>query len=253
MSPSSAPEETVPTDKTSSGEDSESREPVAESLEKKVAAEPESEENLEEETQEKQEEEADEPSEFLQKWQERHEAYLASQKRRQIPSKGGFVSVPAVIAAKLLGIPVFIHESDLSMGLANKIAYKFANLMYTTFEQDPGLTKVKHVGAVTKVDTKTNVIPIQLPDIMSHFDDKLKTLLFVGGSGGAKVFNDFISQHEEALTKRFNIINLTGDSNLNKLSKNIYRVDYVTNLYQPLLEASDLVVTRGGSILSLNC
>ena len=86
-------------------------------------------------------------------------------------SKGGFVSVPAVIAAKLLGIPVFIHESDLSMGLANKIAYKFANLMYTTFEQDPGLTKVKHVGAVTKVDTKTNVIPIQLPDIMSHFDD----------------------------------------------------------------------------------
>lgn len=162
-------------------------------------------------------------------------------------SKGGFVSVPAVIAAKLLGIPVFIHESDLSMGLANKIAYKFANLMYTTFEQDPGLTKVKHVGAVTKVDTKTNVIPIQLPDIMSHFDDKLKTLLFVGGSGGAKVFNDFISQHEEALTKRFNIINLTGDSSLNKLSKNIYRVDYVTNLYQPLLEASDLVVTRGGS------
>ena len=86
-------------------------------------------------------------------------------------SKGGFVSVPAVIAAKLLGIPVFIHESDLSMGLANKIAYKFANLMYTTFEQDPGLTKVKHVGAVTKVDTKTNVIPIQLPDIMSQVED----------------------------------------------------------------------------------
>ena len=80
MSPSSAPEETVPTDKTSSGEDSESREPVAESLEKKVAAEPESEENLEEETQEKQEEEADESSELKKKRQERHEAYLASQK-----------------------------------------------------------------------------------------------------------------------------------------------------------------------------
>ncbi|MGZ7230723.1 glycosyltransferase, partial [Streptococcus pyogenes] len=41
-------------------------------------------------------------------------------------SKGGFVSVPPVVAAKLLGIPVYIHESDLSMGLANKIAYKFA-------------------------------------------------------------------------------------------------------------------------------
>lgn len=60
-----------------------------------------------------------------------------------------FPCLPLVVS--LLGIPVFIHESDLSMGLANKIAYKLKP-MYTTFEQDPGLTKVKHVGAVTKVD-----------------------------------------------------------------------------------------------------
>lgn len=162
-------------------------------------------------------------------------------------SKGGFVSVPAVIAAKLLNVPVFVHESDLSMGLANKIAYRFATTMYSTFEQDPSLIKVKHVGAVTKVGVKNNIIPIQLPDILSHFDHKLKTLLFVGGSGGAQVFNDFITQHEEELTKRFNIINLTGNSSLNKLTKNLYRVDYVTNLYQPLMEVADLVVTRGGS------
>ena len=45
-------------------------------------------------------------------------------------SKGGFVSVPPVIAARVSGVPVFIHESDLSMGLANKIAYKFATKMY---------------------------------------------------------------------------------------------------------------------------
>ena len=49
--------------------------------------------------------------------------------------KGGFVSVPPVIAARVSGVPVFIHESDLSMGLANKIAYKFATKMYSTFEQ----------------------------------------------------------------------------------------------------------------------
>ena len=172
---------------------------------------------------------------------------LAKIKPQALFSKGGFVSVPPVVAAKLLGIPVFIHESDLSMGLANKIAYRFATTMYSTFEQPSSLTKVKHVGAVTKVGPKSNIIPIQLPDILSHFDGKLKSLLFVGGSGGAKVFNDFISQQEEALTKRFNIINLTGDSSLNKLSKNLYRVDYVTNLYQPLMETADLVITRGGS------
>ena len=71
-------------------------------------------------------------------------------------SKGGFVSVPPVIAARVSGVPVFIHESDLSMGLANKIAYKFATKMYSTFEQASSLSKVEHVGAVTKVsDQKT--------------------------------------------------------------------------------------------------
>lgn len=63
----------------------------------------------------------------------------------------GFVSVPPVIAARVSGVPVFIHESDLSMGLANKIAYKFATKMYSTFEQASSLSKVEHVGAVTKV------------------------------------------------------------------------------------------------------
>ncbi|MCY0530501.1 UDP-N-acetylglucosamine--N-acetylmuramyl-(pentapeptide) pyrophosphoryl-undecaprenol N-acetylglucosamine transferase, partial [Klebsiella pneumoniae] len=131
-------------------------------------------------------------------------------------SKGGFVSVPPVIAANLLRVPVFIHESDLTMGLANKIAYKFATTMYSTFEQPASLTKVKHVGAVTKVgQTNDKVTPIQLPEIISHFDKSLPTLLFVGGSGGAKVFNDLISQNSAALTERFNILNLTGDSSLN--------------------------------------
>lgn len=174
-------------------------------------------------------------------------AILAKIRPQALFSKGGFVSVPPVVAAKLLGVPVFVHESDLSMGLANKIAYKFATTMYSTFEQPHTLSKVKHVGAVTKVGQVNNVIPIQLPEILSHFDEKLKTLLFIGGSGGAKVFNEFISQNQIELTKRFNIINLTGDSSLNQLEKNIYRVDYVTDLYQPLMEAADLVVTRGGS------
>ncbi|WP_269088849.1 glycosyltransferase, partial [Streptococcus suis] len=44
-----------------------------------------------------------------------------------------------------------------------------------------------------------------------------------------------------------NIINLTGDSSLNQLDKNLYRVDYVTELYQPLMDLADVVITRGGS------
>lgn len=174
-------------------------------------------------------------------------AILLAIRPQSLFSKGGFVSVPPVIASRLLGIPVFIHESDLSMGLANKIAYQFATTMYSTFEQSADLDKVKHVGAVTKVASVNNVTPIQLPEVLSQFDEDVPTLLFVGGSGGAKVFNELISQHQAALTERFNVINLTGDSSLNHLSRRLYRVDYVTDLYQPLMKEADVVITRGGS------
>ena len=162
-------------------------------------------------------------------------------------SKGGFVSVPPVIAARVSGVPVFIHESDLSMGLANKIAYKFATKMYSTFEQASGLAKVEHVGAVTKVSDQKTSEPDELVDIQTHFDLKLPTVLFVGGSAGARVFNQLVTDHKKELTERYNIINLTGDSNLNELSQNLFRVDYVTDLYQPLMEMADVVVTRGGA------
>ncbi|KXT86940.1 transferase [Streptococcus oralis] len=59
------------------------------------------------------------------------------------------------------------------MGLANKIAYKFATKMYSTFEQAAGLAKVEHVGAVTKVSDQNTPEPDELVDIQTHFDPKL--------------------------------------------------------------------------------
>ena len=162
-------------------------------------------------------------------------------------SKGGFVSVPPVIAARLSGVPVYVHESDLSIGLANKIAYKCATKMYATFEQPSSLTKIEHVGAVTKVGNQESVLPQELEEIRQYFDKELPTLLFVGGSAGAKVFNDFVSQNQAALTEHYNIINLTGDASLDALSERLFRRAYVTDLYQPLMDLADVVVTRGGS------
>ena len=59
---------------------------------------------------------------------------LKKEKPDLLFSKGGFVSVPVVIAARTLNIPTIIHESDLTPGLANKISLKFAKKIYTTFE-----------------------------------------------------------------------------------------------------------------------
>ena len=162
-------------------------------------------------------------------------------------SKGGFVSVPPVIAARLSGVPVYVHESDLSIGLGNKIAYKCATKMYATLEQSSSLTKIEHVGAVTKVGNQESVLPQELEEIRQYFDNELPTLLFVGGSAGAKVFNDFVSQNQAVLTERYNVINLTGDASLDVLSDRLFRRAYVTELYQPLMDLADVVVTRGGS------
>ncbi|MFC3931624.1 UDP-N-acetylglucosamine--N-acetylmuramyl-(pentapeptide) pyrophosphoryl-undecaprenol N-acetylglucosamine transferase [Streptococcus dentapri] len=163
-------------------------------------------------------------------------------------SKGGFVSVPPVIAAKVLRVPVFVHESDLSMGLANRIAYKFATTMYTTFEQAESLSKAQHVGAITKVATQQEIKEEskEISRIKKQFDSRLQTLLFVGGSAGAKVFNDFITNNPDLMAD-YNVINISGDKTLNSLSKNLYRIDYVTDLYQPLMDLADIVITRGGS------
>lgn len=171
---------------------------------------------------------------------------IAKLKPQALFSKGGFVSVPPVIAAKLVGVPVFVHESDLSMGLANKIALKFATTMYTTFEQEQALPIMKHVGAVTKVTEDTNISSDEIKAIIENFNPDLKTLLFIGGSAGAKVFNHFIDNNS-SLMEQFNVINITGDSQLNGSQKNLYRIDYVTDLYQALMNQADVVVTRGGS------
>lgn len=66
------------------------------------------------------------------------------------------------------------------MGLANKIAYKFATTMFTTFEQSKTLVKTRHVGAITKVGMTRFDNSDQLDNIKEQFDEKLKTVLFIG-------------------------------------------------------------------------
>ena len=111
--------------------------------------------------------------------------------------KGRLCLCTAVIAARVSGVPVFIHESDLSMGLANKIAYKFATKMYSTFEQASSLSKVEHVGSSDQGFRPKNPEPDELVDIQTHFNTKLPTILFVGGSAGARVFNQLVTDHKK--------------------------------------------------------
>ncbi len=66
-------------------------------------------------------------------WQARR--ILKRIKPKLVFSKGGFVTVPVVLAAKSLSIPVYLHESDMTPGLANRIAMRFTNKIFTSFEE----------------------------------------------------------------------------------------------------------------------
>jgi UDP-N-acetylglucosamine--N-acetylmuramyl-(pentapeptide) pyrophosphoryl-undecaprenol N-acetylglucosamine transferase len=166
-------------------------------------------------------------------------------------SKGGFVSVPVVIAARSLRIPIYIHESDLTPGLANKISQRFATKIFTSFEE-----AAKHFPA-----NKTVVIgsPIR-KEIFSGdkergrkylgFTNERPILTVMGGSLGAKKINETVRASLQELTAKYQVVHLCGkgqkDDSLDNTTS--YRqFEYVNEELPDILAATDTIVTRGGS------
>ncbi|MBT2689718.1 undecaprenyldiphospho-muramoylpentapeptide beta-N-acetylglucosaminyltransferase [Bacillus sp. ISL-47] len=172
-------------------------------------------------------------------------------KPKLIFSKGGFVSVPVIIAASSLKIPIYIHESDLTPGLANKISQRFASKIFTSFEE-----AAKYFPA-----NKTVVIgsPIRR-EIFSgkkergkrylDFTKDLPILTVMGGSLGAKKMNETVRDSLEMLTANYQIVHLCGKGQKDDSLDNTpgYRqFEYVNEELPDILAATDTVVTRGGS------
>jgi len=170
-------------------------------------------------------------------------------------SKGGYVALPTVIAAKTLKIPVISHESDYSIGLANKISARYSNLLLTSFEDTAKLVKNgKYIGPpirtfklIDREKAKQNLLLHQ----------NKKTILIMGGSLGAKYINDIVYSCLDKLLLKYNIIHICGKNNIKYKSKmGYYCVEY-TNDIDMLFSATDYVIMRGGSnalfeVLSLN-
>ncbi|PTJ89651.1 undecaprenyldiphospho-muramoylpentapeptide beta-N-acetylglucosaminyltransferase [Staphylococcus simulans] len=175
---------------------------------------------------------------------------LKKQKPDLLFSKGGFVSVPVVIAARSLNIPVIIHESDITPGLANKISLKFANKIYTTFEDTlKYLPKAKadFVGATVRDDLKQG--NKEKGYQLTGFNAEKKVLLVMGGSLGSKTINDLIRRNLDELLKDYQIIHLTGKGLLDStIQKDGYRqFEFVTSELTDLLAITDMVVSRAGA------
>ena len=171
---------------------------------------------------------------------------LKKEKPDLVFSKGGFVSVPVVIAAKKLKIPIVSHESDYTLGLANKFTSKFSKAVCTSFEDT---SKNLKNGVYTGSPIRKNLFLGNKQNIKEklYLNPLLPNLLIVGGSLGSQTINKIIFDNAKSLTKRFNIIHIAGKNNTQKSEfKNHNVISYANNI-EDYYDLCDVVITRGGS------
>jgi len=164
-------------------------------------------------------------------------------------SKGGFVSVPVVWAAKNLSIPTVIHESDITPGLANKLAIPMCKTLCTTFPEAAKAAGAKGVCTGS---------PIR-PQLMSGNREKglafasLKgekpVVLIMGGSSGAQAINHAVAEALDVLLTHYEIIHIRGKGGLNPAleRKGYAQFEYVSDELPNLMAAADLVLSRAGA------
>ena len=176
---------------------------------------------------------------------------LSKEKPDVIFSKGGFVTVPVVIAASLKKIPVVSHESDMTPGLANKLASSFCDKLCVTFPESIKFIK-DGKGIVTGTPIRNELF---LGDKAKGkrflgFNDDKNILLIIGGSLGSKIINDNIRKNIKVLLKDFNIVHLCGkgnlDLNLNN-TKGYKQYEYIGKELPHIMKASDYVISRAGA------
>lgn len=172
-------------------------------------------------------------------------------KPQVIFSKGGFVSVPVVMAAKMAGIPVVIHESDVTPGLANKIALPFASHIFTIFEetlQHLPQEKATCTGSIIRQELFSGNKAKGLA--ACGFTTRKPVLLVMGGSLGSVVLNDALRHNLPELLQNFQIIHLCGKGNADQALNTMpgyKQFEYVTTELPNLLHAADVIVSRAGS------
>ena len=166
-------------------------------------------------------------------------------------SKGGFVAVPVVLGAKSNKVPVIIHESDITPGLANKIAMPSARVVCSTFPETlQYVPKGKGVHTGTPIRKELFEGDRNKGLAACKFTGEKPVLLMMGGSLGAVKLNNCLREILPELTKTFDVIHLCGKGNLDAHLRNqegYMQFEYVSDGLNDLLAAADLIVSRAGS------
>ena len=166
-------------------------------------------------------------------------------------SKGGFVSVPVVIAGKRNHVPVIIHESDMTPGLANKISIPSATKVCCNFPETlQSLPADKAVLTGSPIRQELMTGDKDRARAFCGFKDIKPVILIVGGSLGAAAVNDAVRGVLPELLKEFQIIHLCGKGKLNASLTNTegyVQFEYIQDELKDLFALSDIVISRAGA------
>ncbi len=166
-------------------------------------------------------------------------------------SKGGFVSVPVVMAAKRRHIPVICHESDLTPGLANKLSMPSATKVCCNFPETLDyLPKEKAVltGCPIRKELLEGSRTAALT--MTGFTPRKPVLMVMGGSLGAASVNQAVRKALPELLKEYQVIHLCGKGKLDdsfKGTKGYVQYEYIGDELPDLFALCDLVISRAGA------
>ena len=166
-------------------------------------------------------------------------------------SKGGFVAVPVVLAAKTRRIPCVIHESDMTPGLANKICIPCAVRVCTNFPETLDyIPSEKAVLTGSPIREELFHGDRNKGLAFCHFDNSKPIILVIGGSLGAVAVNNAVRGLLPQILERFQIIHLCGkgklDSSLND-TKGYAQFEYINEELPDLMAAADIMVSRAGA------
>ncbi|HAC31690.1 MAG TPA: undecaprenyldiphospho-muramoylpentapeptide beta-N-acetylglucosaminyltransferase [Treponema sp.] len=173
-------------------------------------------------------------------------------------SKGGFVSVPPCVAARLLGIPVFTHECDFTPGLATKINSRFATKILVSYEQT-----IKFLPENLRSKAVVTGNPVR-PVFYSADGEKGKEfiyngrnadrskpiLLVLGGSLGAHQINSLVVDNLEWLSTHFNVVHQCGERDRDfvpQATDSYYPYPFIYDQMSQVIAAADVILSRAGA------
>lgn len=166
-------------------------------------------------------------------------------------SKGGFASCPVVWAAKKRKIPVVLHESDFTPGLANKLCLPCADKICCAFPET-----TEHLPAsktiCTGIPIRQSIFEAEKEKGLSilGFDGLKPVLTIIGGSQGSQFLNQTVINCLDTLLKTFDICHICGKGNLNHELLNVTgyaQFEYIHDELPHVMQATDLFISRAGA------